>query len=149
MSYSLRYIGVNPDNTQSGQSVSKAVIPEIRNMKFSQAKAKLNSAGLNYRLAVKENVGEETIIMDCFPKPGEKIAKGSEIVIYVEQKSSEIKMPNLKGKTMEEADKILTGLGLNPSYIGTGKVISQAPSAGTKLKPGTVVSLELKEESTN
>lgn len=149
MSYSLRYIGVNPDNTQSGQSISKAVIPEIRNMKFSQAKAKLNSAGLNYRLAVKENVGEETIIMDCFPKPGEKIAKGSEIVIYVEQKSSEIKMPNLKGKTMEEADKILTGLGLNPSYIGTGKVISQAPSAGTKLKPGTVVSLELKEESTN
>lgn len=146
MSYSLRYLGVNPDNTQVDKASSKTIIPEIRNMKFSQAKEKLNAVGLNYRLAVKENVNSDTVVMDCFPKPGDKISKGSEVIIYLEQKSSEIKMPNLKGKTMEEADKILTGLGLNPSYIGSGKVISQAPAAGTKLKSGTVVSLELKEE---
>lgn len=149
MSYSLRYLGVNPDNTQSDKVYSKTTIPEIRNMKFSKAKEKLNSVGLNYRLAVKENIGDDTLVMDCFPKPGEKLSKGSEVIIYLEQKSSEIKMPDLKGKTMEEADKILTGLGLNPTYIGSGKVINQAPKAGTKLKTGTVVSVELKEESAN
>lgn len=149
MSYSLRYLGVNPDNTQTDKIYSKATIPEIRNMKFSEAKEKLNSVGLKYRLAVKENIGDDTVVMDCFPKPGEKLSKGSEVIIYLEQKTSEIKMPDLKGKTMEESDKILTGLGLNPTYIGSGKVISQAPKAGTKLKAGTVVSLELKEESAN
>lgn len=149
MSYSLRYLGVNPDNTQTDKIYSKTTIPEIRNMKFSEAKEKLNSVGLKYRLAAKENIGDDTVVMDCFPKPGEKLSKGSEVIIYLEQKSSEIKMPDLKGKTMEESDKILTGLGLNPTYIGSGKVISQAPKAGTKLKAGTVVSLELKEESAN
>ena len=67
--------------------------------------------------------------------------------LFIREKNSEIKMPDLKGKTMEESDKILTGLGLNPSYTGTGKVSSQAPAAGTSLSPGTVVSLEMKDAS--
>jgi len=147
MSYSLRYLGVNPDNTNSSNVSSKVAIPEIRNMKISQAKEILSKSGLKYRLAIKEEVSPETIVIDCFPKPGEKLSKGSDIILYVQQKNSEIKMPDLKGKTMEESGKILTGLGLNPSYTGTGKVYSQAPAAGTMLSPGTVVSLEMRDTS--
>lgn len=147
MSYSLRYLGINPDNTQYSQNAGKVVIPEIRKLKISEAKEKLANLGLAYKLSIKEDISPDTVVSDCFPKPGEKISKESEIILYVEQKSAEIKMPKLIGKTMEEADKILTGMGLNPSYSGTGKVVSQAPVAGTKLKPGTVVSLEMKAPS--
>lgn len=147
MSYSLRYLGVNPDNTNNEQGKGKVVIPEIRKIKIEEAKEKLSKAGLSYKLSVKEEIGPDTVVSDCFPKPGEKISKGSEVILYIEQKNSEIKMPNLVGKTMEEADKILVGLGLNPSYTGTGKVVSQAPAYGKKLKPGTVVSLEMKDSS--
>ena len=147
MSYSLRYLGVNPDNTGSADSSPKVVISEIRNMKISEAKEKLSKSGLGYRLSIKEEVSPDTVVSDCFPKPGEKLTKGSDVILYIQQKNSEIKMPDLKGKTMEESDKILTGLGLNPSYTGTGKVSSQAPAAGTSLSPGTVVSLEMKDAS--
>lgn len=147
MSYSLRYLGVNPDNTGSSDSSPKVAIPEIRNMKISEAKEKLSKSGLGYRLSIKEEVSPDTVVSDCFPKPGEKLTKGSDVILYIQQNNSEIKMPDLKGKTMEETDKILTGLGLNPSYTGTGKVHSQAPAAGTRLSPGTVVSLEMKDVS--
>ena len=147
MSYSLRYLGVNPDNTGGSDSSPKVVIPEIRNMKISEAKEKLSKSGLGYRLSIKEEVSPDTVVSDCFPKPGEKLTKGSDVILYIQQKNSDIKMPDLKGKTMEESDKILTGLGLNPSYTGTGKVHSQAPAAGTRLSPGTVVSLEMKDAS--
>ena len=123
------------------------MIPEIRNMKISEAKEKLSKSGLGYRLSIKEEVSPDTVVSDCFPKPGEKLTKGSDVILYIQQKNSDIKMPDLKGKTMEESDKILTGLGLNPSYTGTGKVHSQAPAAGTRLSPGTVVSLEMKDAS--
>lgn len=145
MSYSLRYLGVNPDNTNTLNVSPKVVIPEIRNMEISQAKEKLSKSGLKYRLSIKEEVSPDTIVIDCFPKPGEKLAKGSDVILYVQQKNSEIEMPDLKGKTMEESGKILAGLGLNPSYSGTGKVHSQAPAAGTKLSQGTVVSLDMKD----
>lgn len=142
LEYSLRYFGINPDNTQN-KGVSKIEIPEIRGLSIEEAKNKLAEVGLNYKLSIKEDVAMSSIINDCFPKPGEEIAKGSEIILYIDQKASQVKMPDLIGKTIDESDKILSGLGLNPSYVGEGKVISQAPQAGSNLKQGTVVSIEL------
>ncbi len=57
-------------------------------------------------------------------------------------KAGLLKMPNLKGKTMRDAIKILTRQGLDFEIKGSGIVIDQSPSPGSKIKEGAVTTLK-------
>lgn len=52
-----------------------------------------------------------------------------------------IKVPNVIGKDLKEAKKILKGF--NIKVEGTGKVIYQAPQSGTKINEGETVRIYL------
>lgn len=146
MEYSLRYLGITPDGVEEEVEKQKITIPEIRNLTVKEGSKLLDSKNLKYRSATAAiPVEENHIIIDCFPAPGEKIAQGTEIILYLKNESEEVQVPDLKGKTIDEAGAILESLGLKPVYNGIGLVKGQSPEAGKKVKVGSIVSLDLAE----
>lgn len=59
-----------------------------------------------------------------------------------------VKVPNLLGKNVNDAARILEDLGLKvsinrPLKQGPGKVVGQSVKSGTKVKRGTVIKLDV------
>ncbi len=146
MEYSLRYMGISPSGVEDTSESNKVTIPEIRNLTVEEAAKLLDEKNLKYRSAVATAPVEEgSIVMDCFPLPGEKIAQGTEIILYLRSQGGEVELPDLTGKTIDEVNSILTGFGLKPAFNGVGIVKGQSPQAGTKVKVGSIVSVDLAE----
>ncbi len=73
--------------------------------------------------------------------PPEKSPKGEIIRVSLSDMKREPrriektgKMPDLRGRSMREALRILNGYDLKPNFIGSGRVIKQSPPSGTPLK---------------
>jgi len=73
--------------------------------------------------------------------PPEKSPKGEIIRIGLSDMKREArriekteKMPDLRGRSMREAFRILNGYDLKPNFVGSGRVIKQSPPSGTPLK---------------
>jgi serine/threonine-protein kinase len=82
------------------------------------------------------------------PDGSAPIAKGAKVTITISKGPSAIAIPNVKSLSLAEATKILENLGFNVAHknIGTRKnkvVIGISPKVGTKVKPGSTVSLTL------
>lgn len=56
-------------------------------------------------------------------------------------------MPDVRGRSAREAIEQLTPKGYEVVLDGTGRVKSQAPKAGTPMKPGAIVNLVLEDKS--
>ena len=54
-----------------------------------------------------------------------------------------IKVPNLKGKSLKKAIDIINRIGLKIKIEGSGRVVSQKPSAGTILQPKDICLVKL------
>jgi serine/threonine-protein kinase len=93
------------------------------------------------------------------PTPGTSVKVGSEVTIYISTGPEvvEVEVPDLLSKEESQVEKLLEDKNLEKkaSYdysdeVDAGKVISQDPEAGTKVKEGTTVSYVVslgKEES--
>ena len=87
-------------------------------------------------------------VISQVPSTG-KLAKGSKVALVVSKGPNLITVPNVvKNLTGAQAGKILEDLGLTfkPNILkrnGPGKVIGQSIKAGTKVKPGTLVLLDI------
>lgn len=82
------------------------------------------------------------------PDGSAPIAKGAKVTITISKGPSSIAIPNVKSLSLAEATKILENLGFNVAHknIGTRKnkvVIGISPKVGTKVKPGSTVTLTL------
>lgn len=55
-----------------------------------------------------------------------------------------VTVPNVVGKTLDEADTIIRAAGLVPASSGTGTVSEQSPAAGTQVTKNSKVTLTLK-----
>lgn len=96
---------------------------------------------------IDDSVDAGTVIKQSV-NAGEKVYKGYEVTITVSSKTTLVLVPDVMDKTFDEAKVILTDAGFkfekNEIYnaeIEAGKVITQAPGAGTSQKPGTTLLL--------
>ena len=83
------------------------------------------------------------------PKPDASVKKGSQVSILIAAGSGLATVPQLKGKTVTQADQILTKAGLTlgmvlPTPKPNGVIGSQIPAPGLKRKTGTPVNVFLK-----
>ena len=74
----------------------------------------------------------------------EKLTNQLPLHLSTKANSKTIKVPNLKGKSLKKAIDIINGIGLKIKIEGSGKVVSQKPSAGTILRPKDVCLVKLK-----
>lgn len=119
------------------------VVPEIRGKSLSEAQKILEQYNLS--ISIEDSSSKVT---NMEPYPGALVEAGSTISVNLSEDkidSNKIIMPNLKGKTLEEASEILNRLNLKFTTNGMGIVSGQNVIEGKVIEKGTKISLDLKE----
>lgn len=140
----LNYLEVKPEFTEDEKELieQKIIVPDVRNKKIGDAGKLLTDLELRYTTEYQEITTDSTVL-DQFPLPGVEVIKGSIIDLYLNEKPNTLTMPNLIGKTKDEAVKILDELNLQYTINGTGRVIKQSPGHGENLSGETSIVIEL------
>jgi stage V sporulation protein D (sporulation-specific penicillin-binding protein) len=140
----FNYLSFQPDAT--GEEIARSllkdvVIPEIRGMDKAEAIKILKEMHLKYEIEA-----DGQYVSDISPKPGYSVKEGSKIIVYTShsQKSDNtVVVPDLRGYNKENAEKLLSSLGLKVSFTGEGMVCHQSISAGNKVPKGIEITLQL------
>lgn len=125
------------------------VMPEVVGNKVEDARQVLQEAGAT-AIKVKSKPAKEEAgtVLDSDPKAGEPFTSDKEIVLVVAEART---LPDLVGKTEQEAKKALDALGIEFStkYIKSDKdgrtVVKSDPAAGSKLASDTKVTLSISD----
>ena len=120
-------------------------MPDVTSKTLTEAKSILQAAGFNVVLRTSSEAS--TTVVSQTPKSGISLQSGATVFLYTDGVEKAMKkVPDLKGKTAEQAKNSLKALNLNISIEGSGKVISQDILAGQEVVEGTVVTVTLKDE---
>jgi len=139
---SLRYLEV-PLRQKNGEQVEvkeeQVIVPDVVNLPLSEALASINRRGLK----VKVN-GTGDIVWQQTPRAQSKLSKGSQVIINMspfekDKQNGEITVPDLQGKSMKEAARILAELGLHLLPEGYGISYEQSPAAGKIVTSGSTI----------
>lgn len=134
----------------SGKIEGQPEIPDVLNIDYKDAVAKLTAQGFSYRIEEQESssVSENYVIRQS-PSSGTKAAKGTEVTLYVSKaKQSENSIvPKVIGMSEEKAIELIEQNELKASVTTQsseqeeGKVISQSPSSGSEAAKGATVNI--------
>jgi serine/threonine-protein kinase len=137
-------------------------VPDVIGKTEESAKADITQSGLNFRIqdvfcqptpnsqpgqCGPDNIGK---VIDTNPKPNEKIDKGQNVTLSVGREAKKITVPDLTGKTPDEAKAAMPdGLTINPAFLEEevddeaqiGKIIAQDPAPDTPVAPGSQVKI--------
>jgi serine/threonine-protein kinase len=125
-----------------------AKIPSTAGLTGAAAEAALEEAGFGPRVekTASEKV-EQGLVINSLPSGGSTATRGSEVVLRVSTGPKLAAVPVLVGTQRSVAVQQIRGRGLVPSVeeressSPAGEVISQAPSAGSRLPAGSTVSI--------
>lgn len=129
-------------------------VPDLNVTEYRKAIIILQEAELGYKIQqVYSPVIMDGYVISTDPAAGTPVAKNTEVTLFVSsgQELNFATMPDLSGKTLEEARELINASSLilgkltrEPSQEATGTVISQSVEAGTSVaKKYTVVDLVL------
>lgn len=125
-----------------------AKLPSTAGVPLAEAEENLEDAGFSPKAqSVHSKDVEEGLVIKSEPSGGQTATKGSEVVLKVSSGPKLAKVPVLVGSQRSLAVQQIRGRGFTPSVeevedtAPEGQVISQAPSAGSQLPPGSTVSI--------
>lgn len=123
-------------------------IPRVNGLAQTAAEQKLEKAGFEVAIErVNSSSVEEGLVVFSEPRGGDSATHGSTVTIFVSQGPKLAKVPVLVGTQRRVAVQQIRGRGLTPSVSEEesgspeGEVISQSPSAGSEVEPGSTVSI--------
>ena len=148
MSEILPYLGVEPKYTDDELKKLDAQTPNLVGQSAAEAKNKLSSAGL-----VAKTYGEGDKVVSQVPLPGKTVPQGGTVVLFLDEQSKgqTATVPNLIGLSLAQANEKAAEAGINISITGAALTGTDAVSslqdiaAGTKVPPGTVVTVSFIE----
>lgn len=125
-----------------------AKVPGTAGLPSAKASAKLEEAGFDVSTeAVNSTKVAAGLVAYSSPAGGTTVTRGSRVTLFVSSGPKLAKVPVLVGTQRGEAVQRIRGRGLVPSVSERespqpeGEVISQSPSAGAKVQPGSSVSI--------
>ncbi len=141
----------------TGLAEEEVEVPNVVGQDEATAQKTLQDAGFVVESEAVYSSNTQGTVVSTDPEGGTKAAKGSTVTIQVSKGEEKITVPDVRGKDENTAKSTLSAEGLNVTVdteysdsVSTGNVISQNPSAGTKVDSGTgvtiVVSLGKKPE---
>ena len=131
-----------------GQGTQSISIPNVVGKSQADAEATIKGAGLVPTVVTGIDARvPKGIVAGQSPAAGSKTAKGSSVGILVSLgPDTSVTVPNVVGKTAEEAAAAITAAGLVPqdaeqpdAEVPVGTVIRQGPQGGVKAQAGSVV----------
>ena len=133
------------------KGIERVRVPDVRGQSEADARRALEDAGLKVgQVSQREQVGPPGRVLDQDPKPDATVAKGATVNLVVI--SGTITVPDVFGKTFEEAREELENLGFsnivrqdvpsdNPAEAGT--VVGQDPQRGAKVERDARITLQV------
>jgi serine/threonine-protein kinase len=125
-----------------------AGVPSTAGLAVGEATAKVEDAGFEAQVdRVNSDKVEEGLVIHSDPKGGTSATRGSTVVLTVSSGPKLVKVPVLVGSPRSVAVQRIRSAGFVPSVTEAdssepqGQVIRQAPSAGSRIEPGSTVSI--------
>ena len=153
----LCVVGIAAAALSMGGSGDKVTVPDVTNKPIAQARTTLEQAG--FKVGTETEVYSSTVstgnVVSTDPQAGEQAEKGATIKINVSKGTEQITVPDLKGKSADDAQKALSEAGLNGQQgdavfsddVAEGMVASQETSAGSSANKGDTVVFHLSKGS--
>lgn len=132
-------------------------VPDLVGMPVDQAKQQLQGMGLNLREGRKEfsERQPEGVILKLDPAPGGEVREGGAVSAVISAGSKFVTIPDLRGRSLDEAKTLLNGLDLQINepverrrsrQVEPGKVLSSVPDSRSKVERGSTVRLTVSAE---
>ena len=132
-------------NTTNTSKITKTTLHNVTGKTALEAKKLLENQGFKCTFTCDGS----DIITEQIPKAGTSLVEGAVVELYSDNtKNNKAKtaVPDLKNLSYNSAKIALSSHNLNINVIGSGKVISQDPIAGTEINEGSVVTVTLQED---
>ncbi|MFR1472279.1 MAG: Stk1 family PASTA domain-containing Ser/Thr kinase [Actinomyces urogenitalis] len=146
------FSGSDPDPSATATATS-APVPDVKNMTEAEAKRAIEDAGLVYRRGddvASDNIGEG-LAVSSDPGAGTSAVLGAQVTVHFSSGSAMVDVPDVSGKTQDEAKQALEEAGLKVGNVTTedsgtvdkDNVIRTDPVAGTSVSRGETIDLVL------
>lgn len=123
-------------------------VPDVAGMGRDEAADALSEAGFGVKVETRSSDSvEQNMVIETDPPAGESAPRGSSVTMYVSSGVKQVKVPAVVGMPLNAARQQLSAVGLEldsseePSDRPVNEVLDQSPTAGTKVDPGSAVSL--------
>lgn len=140
----LRYLNIDPQYTEEELTQAETTVPNVEGLTVKEAEIAFDGLGLYYKI-----IGNGPEIISQTPKGGIIIPNESTIMLYTEENAENmVTVPDVIGKSISEANILLTNAKLNIKITGSAEggteayVGSQNPEAGQSVATGTIVTVE-------
>lgn len=146
----LPYLGIEPKYTEQELAAMNRTTPKVEGSELAAAQTKLTGSGFTPKV-----VGSGDTVVKQVPEAGKPIPKDGMVYLYTEESAytASASVPDFKGKTVAQAKQAAASAGLNIQLDGAGlnsgeaQASSQSLEAGTKVPPGTVVTVTFIEHN--
>lgn len=141
-------------NVTVGKEVPKSQLPSVLNLPYDQAKQTLESAGFSVQRQDRDSDQPANQVIQQSPNGGTQVKRGAQVTLVV-SKGSQMSMPDLTGKSKDEAEAMLRSMGWSGSIseqkTPTGdltkndKVVGSSPSSGQQISKNQTITLQIGE----
>lgn len=146
----LPYMGIEPQYAEGEAAGVEISIPSVTGLSVADAEKILKEKNIKYRTR-----GEGDVVGEQVPAAGAQVPGTAEVVLFLgSERAGTVKVPDVIGKSAEEANRILTNAGLYMRATGatsvTGNSVTariQSVAADTEAPQGTVVEVEFRDDS--
>lgn len=128
----------------------QAIIPELEGRSVEVAISALEPIGLKVIQQQEHSAQPVGLVTRTEPIAGTRVAKQSEVTVFVSLGPKQVLVPEPLGLGLEEAKQLLLSAGLNPGKVSSfftdteaGQVFAFSKPSGTMLNEGSVLDLQL------
>lgn len=131
---------------KNGDTGKDVVVPSVKGLSLEEAAKILDEKNLQHSINNYE-VTERSIVIDQYPEANVKVLENSIVDLKSDAKEIPwIKMPDLKGLSLEEAEHTLKEIGLRYEYSGEGTVKGQEPGKDILVDPESIIKFTLGDQ---
>lgn len=147
----LPYLNITSSTTSENvvsEEENNNYVPDVKDMTLNEAISALKMLGYTV-VSTSNGDANSLLITEQIPKAGVSIENGGIICLYTQENTEKEKtqVPNIKGKSVSEARKILRANNLNIEVDGeSGVVVTQDPTYDTTVDQGSVINVVIKQE---
>ncbi|MEU1257790.1 Stk1 family PASTA domain-containing Ser/Thr kinase [Streptomyces chartreusis] len=133
----------------------KVTVPDMEGLPYEKAKSDLEDKGFDVQQKTEESDRNPGVVISQDPEAGTEQEKGSTITLTVAKEKEQSTVPDVLGKTCDEAKAQMEANDLsgNCQEVDTqdpnqvGKVISTSPSAGSEVDKDSTVTIQIGKQA--